>query len=120
MKQLISRLGSDLSKEWKNVKCFYLRRVSQVITGITKNEFDHNLSTRYEPPGENVGRDLTLVLLGLALLGQETWADGTLGLIQLLTVDFCPLHPSQLSWFVFHKTVHSKEESKEHHFRGPF
>lgn len=72
----------------------------------------------YEPPGENIGRDLTLALLGLVLMGQETWADGTPGLIQLIAVDFCPLHPSQLSWFVLHKTVHYKEERKEHHSRG--
>lgn len=116
----ISRLGSDLSKEWKNVKCFYLRRVRWGYVRHNKEWVHYNGTKAYQPPAQTWGRSLVLTKLGLASMGQETWMDGTLGLIQHMVPQLYPLCVNQLSWLVLSKIIYYTDESKTYNSQALF
>lgn len=67
---------------------------------------------QHQPPGNNIGRDLILVKLGLSLMGQEMRMDGNLGHIQLIIPQFYLLRMSQLSWLLLPKLSATKRKAK--------
>lgn len=75
---------------------------------------------QYQPSAQTRGRSLVLSQLGLALMGQETWMDGTLGLLQLMVPQFYPLCVNQLSWLVLSKIIYYTEESKTYNSQALF
>lgn len=109
----ISRLGSELAREWVNVTCSHLRRARSGYVRRNKDWVGYNvnkavLATRTE----HRERDMMLVKRGLPLMTEETWMAGALGLIQftylIQTLTFCPLLASLLFWLVLHKTIRAK------------
>lgn len=108
----ISRLGSDLSKEWENVKCSYLRRVRWGYVRQNKEWVDCNGTKAVSATSTEYRKKFNTCQVWPSLMGQETWMSGTLGLIQLMGLQFYPLCVSQLFWLLLYKIIYYMEESK--------